>query len=260
MADQNTVSDDFDRIADGDDMRDYDEECERIREQNAGYLELFQRTLKQQGLADKIINRHVGNVDFFLNEYLLYNDANEMESGCSDVGGFLGDYFIQKCTWSSPVAIEENAASIKRFYQCMRDNDLVSEASYEELAQTIEEDMGEWQAACTAFDTQNNSWLLDDLDDFDETMPSSTDSADLTTREDIIQLLTLALMYLNSKKNSADAEGETQKSTEWDAIESLRTDGLIGDAEGTAPLTLTGAGIVQAETFLYLLGLGHLVK
>lgn len=259
MADQNTASDEFNRIADEDDMRDCDEECERIREQNAGYLELFQRALKQQGLADKAINRHVGNVDFFLNEYLLYDDANEMESGCSDVGGFLGDYFIRKCTWSSPIAIEENAASIKRFYQCMRDNDLISEASYEELVQTIEEDMGEWQAACTAFDAQDNRWAFDDLDDFDEAMPDSAAPADLTTREDIIQLLTLALMYLNSKKD-ADAKGETQESTKWDAIESLRADGLIGGADGTASLTLTSAGIVQAETFLYVLGLSHLVK
>ena len=276
MANQSTIPEDLDRFADEDDaMRDYDAECERIREKNAEYLALFERALKQQGLADNAIHRHVGNVDFFLNDYLLYDDANEMESGCSDVGGFLGDFFIRKCTWSSPTAIKENAASIKAFYQCMRDNDLISESSYEELAQTIEEDMDEWQAACSAFDGKGADLAFlgdeDDMafyDDFDAEPSTGGLAAATTTREDIIQLFTLALMYLNSKGADADAQGkaregragESAKPAEWDALEALRADGLIADENGAASLALTDAGVVQAETFLYVLGLGHLLN
>ena len=82
----------------------------------------------------------------------------------------------------------------------MRDNDLISESSYEELVQTIEEDMDEWQAACSAFISKGTDPAFlgdeDDMafyDDFDAEPSTGGPAAATTTREDIIQLFTLAL-------------------------------------------------------------------
>lgn len=63
---------------------DYDEylnKCESIRETNNQLLNLFAEDLSESGLTNKTINRHISNVDFYINEYLLREDALAMESG-----------------------------------------------------------------------------------------------------------------------------------------------------------------------------------
>lgn len=63
---------------------DYDEylnKCEDIREINNQLLNLFAEDLAESGLTDKTIRRHISNVDFYINEFLLYEDALTMESG-----------------------------------------------------------------------------------------------------------------------------------------------------------------------------------
>lgn len=98
---------------------EYKRACERIREDNTVYLEIFRKSLVGAGLSVKTITRHVDNVDFYLNVYLLAHDASPMPEGVDSVGPFLGDWFIRKCTWSSPTSIKQYAASLKKFYQCM---------------------------------------------------------------------------------------------------------------------------------------------
>ena len=42
------------------------------------------------GLTEKTINNHLANIDFYVNEYLLYYDATEVKDGAHSVGEFLG--------------------------------------------------------------------------------------------------------------------------------------------------------------------------
>ena len=275
MPDQNAAFFDLGSAVNDEDesLLDYDEECERVRKQNAVYLEMFERSMREQGLAESTVHRHLGNAEFYLNDYLLYYDVNDMEFGCFDVGGFLGDFFIRKCTWSSPATIKENATSIRKFYQCMRDNGLVSSDDYAELAQTIEEDMGEWLAAFAAFNDQDDSSFFDDLDglddfDFDELddgLSENPPSAAAPTREEIVNLFTLALFYLTSwEERVGGKEGPLErrawKSADWDALDALRESGLIHCTNKAKSVTLTEDGIAQARRFISVLGLGHLLK
>lgn len=49
---------------------DYDEylnKCESIRETNNQLLNLFAEDLSESGLTNKTINRHISNVDFYVN-------------------------------------------------------------------------------------------------------------------------------------------------------------------------------------------------
>ncbi len=84
-----------------------------------------------------------------------------MEDGVSELGGFLGDWFIRKCMWSTESTVRSTAASIKKFYQCMLELNHISEDDYKFVADTIKEDLPDWVKNVNKY----NSF---DEDDFEE--------------------------------------------------------------------------------------------
>ena len=65
----------------------YEKKCEEIRRANAELLELFEKDLS--GLSPKTINRHLANVDLYINDYLLRLDALTMEHGIENIDDFI---------------------------------------------------------------------------------------------------------------------------------------------------------------------------
>ena len=127
-------------------------ECERIREINNDLLEVFRSDLEAAGLTEKTIDRHVSNVDFYINEYLLWEDALPMDDGMGgEIGMFLGYFFIRKCMWSTPASIKSNAASFKKFYKCMMEHGKVEKSDYEDMCKYIKERLPKWQADCAQY-------------------------------------------------------------------------------------------------------------
>lgn len=63
------------------DYEEYECECERVKEENKPYLEMFEASLEEAGLSNKTIRRHVTNIDFYLNVYLLRYDVHRMPEG-----------------------------------------------------------------------------------------------------------------------------------------------------------------------------------
>ena len=61
------------------DFEKFEKQCDEIREINTKYIEGFVDELSKKGFVDKIIKRHYGNVDFYLNDFLLREDALTME-------------------------------------------------------------------------------------------------------------------------------------------------------------------------------------
>ena len=99
---------------------DYDQylkECKKIKERNYLLLDLFKDDLIQSGLKDKTISRHLSNVEFYINEFLLYMDAYPMEEGLNMLDDYLGNFYIRKCLWSTPGNIKSTATSIKKFFE-----------------------------------------------------------------------------------------------------------------------------------------------
>lgn len=127
-----------------DDYGKYEENCEKIRKSNQLLLNEFETWLETSGLTKKTINNHSNNIDFYINEYLLYEDANEPQAGVDSVNMFLGYWFIKKAMWSSQAAIRSNATSLKKFYTFMHESDLISAEDLKELKNTIKENMPEW--------------------------------------------------------------------------------------------------------------------
>lgn len=135
-----------------DSYEEYEKECVRIREENSRLLDDFEAWLAEKGLTQKTIIKHSLNVDFYINNFLLYEEAIDAADGIVKIGEFLGFWFIKKALWSSKAHIKSNAASLKKFYQFMLENGKISGEDYEELKETIKEDMQEWLDTMDRYD------------------------------------------------------------------------------------------------------------
>lgn len=124
------------------------------RKENNKLLDIFEEELRCAGLKQNTIKRHIINVDFYINTFLLREEPLEIKSGCGIMlEDFLGYFFIRKCMWSTPATIKTTAASIKKFYKCMLANGYIGKAEYEELCNTIKENMEEWQEDCERYNS-----------------------------------------------------------------------------------------------------------
>lgn len=134
-------------------MKTYDEIVESIHKRNENLIYNFQGWLKRGGLGEKSISKHVDNISFFLNEFVIYQDISEddekitlcnAEDGIALVDEFLGYWFIKKAMWSSESSIKSNITSIKKFYTFMQSLGLISKDGLKVLNKEIKESKQEW--------------------------------------------------------------------------------------------------------------------
>ena len=118
----------------------YERDCEEIREENAELMKDFSAWLRENGVSDATARRHLGNIDPYVNHYLLEEEAIRAADGCSDAGAYLGFWFIRKVS-ATPSAIRSNAASLKKFYAFMVERDLVEPAELADLTKQIRNGM-----------------------------------------------------------------------------------------------------------------------
>ncbi|MDD2466053.1 MAG: hypothetical protein PHI97_18805 [Desulfobulbus sp.] len=130
----------------------YENDCKKIREVNTQLLNAFALFLKDSGASEKTINNHVSNIDFYINEYLLYEDAIEAKDGANAVGMFLGYWFIKKAMWASRSSIKSYATSLKKFYTFLHKNGMIEKDDLDALKETIKQDMPEWLATLDRYD------------------------------------------------------------------------------------------------------------
>ena len=135
-----------------DDYAQYELDCERIKETNETLLADFENWLEKSNLSDKTINKHVENVDFYINEFLLYEDAIEAQDGVGSLDMYLGYWFIKKAMWASKAAIKSNAASLKKFYTFLYERGMVSKEDLDDLKETIKIEMPEWLDTVDRYD------------------------------------------------------------------------------------------------------------
>lgn len=144
-----------------DDYEIYERKCKKIKKDNKKLLDDFGLWLRQKDLTEKTINKHWGNIDFYINDFLLEEDAVEAQDGVYEVGMFLGDWFIRKAMWASVASIKENAASLTKFYTFMFEKELVEQEMLDDLNDTIKEGLPEWTATLERYDDDS----IEDIDD-----------------------------------------------------------------------------------------------
>jgi len=130
----------------------YEKDCKKIRKENVRILTDFEKWLSDKKMSEKTINKHCSNVDFYINDFLLYEDSTEAADGASEIGMFLGYWFIRKAMWANKTAVKENAASLKKFYQFMYESGEISKDALEDLKETIKDYMPEWLATMERYD------------------------------------------------------------------------------------------------------------
>ena len=125
----------------------------RNRKINTKYIEGFVDELSKKGFVDKTIKNHYFNVDFYLNDFLLREEALTMENGCKDeyLSDFFGYFFIRRCMWSTPDTVKSTIASLKKFYR-------LSKEDYEEFTDTIRVNKEYWIDCCSEYNDGISEW------------------------------------------------------------------------------------------------------
>jgi len=126
-----------------------------IKEHNSNILEKFEDHLKKQKLSSKTIEKHLFNIDFYINDFLLYYDPIPAKDGITMVNSFLGDWFIRKAMWASVNTINQNATSLKKFYSFMYQEGEVLPEDVMQLNEDIKESKNEWIEKIKKYDDPN---------------------------------------------------------------------------------------------------------
>ena len=138
-----------------DEYEKWEIDCKRIKEQNINLLNEFVNWLEKTGIKEPTIDKHYGNVKFYINEFLLYEDATPAKEGSPRIGMFLGYWFIRKAMWANKSGIKQNASSLKKFYQFMLKKGEIDDEDFTELKQTIKEEMPQWLSRMERYDDPN---------------------------------------------------------------------------------------------------------
>jgi site-specific recombinase XerD len=136
-----------------DSYQEYELACQQEKERNSQLLEQFATWLKAKQLTQKTIDNHLTNVDFYINEFLLYESPiTEAEEGITMLDMYFGYWFIKKAMWASASSMKSNAASLKKFYSFLHEQGLISKEALTDLKETIKENMSEWLATLSRYD------------------------------------------------------------------------------------------------------------
>lgn len=135
-----------------DDYEEYEKQCKLVQAQNQQLLNEFEAWLAKDKLSKKTIDNHCSNIDFYINEYLLYYEVQIPAQGVNEIGSFLGDWFIRKTMWASASSIKSNAASFKKFYSFLHERGEISLEALQGLHDNIKENLPEWLATLKRYE------------------------------------------------------------------------------------------------------------
>ena len=133
----------------------YESECKKIRKENRKLLNGFSQYLASRKLSKKTIDKHVSNIEFYINEFLLYEEPLKANEGVNRLDYFLGYWFIRKAMWASVSSIKENITSLKHFYTFMYEIGEIDKEELVEMKEEIKESKDEWLETIRRYDDPN---------------------------------------------------------------------------------------------------------
>ncbi len=149
---------DMDEEFEEEDEIELTEDEQKLEKENNAYLKIFKNSM--QKLKKSTIEQHLDNMDLYLNQFLLYRNGLSFREGPQEIDSFMRNFYITRCMWSTPSNIKTTAASIKKFYKLMADRGEIEKQVYQELVNTIKEEMEEWQEECRSYfeDDDEDDW------------------------------------------------------------------------------------------------------
>ena len=112
---------------------EYERNCSAIREENVTLLDGFETWMTSNGLSGATAKKHRENIDFYINEYLLYDSQKHASEGVDEVGMFLGYWFIRKAMWANVASPRTNSTSLKKVYDFMLEHGEVEPEEVKEM-------------------------------------------------------------------------------------------------------------------------------
>jgi len=137
----------------------YEKDCRSIRASNEKLLNKFENYLQGKDLSPKTVKNHLDNIDFYINEFLLYYDANLPQEGIFKIDSFLGNWFPQKAMWANPSSVKSYIASFKKFYSWMVEQRLNTAEDLQEMKEWIKEDKDGWIEEVTYDEDDSDLYL-----------------------------------------------------------------------------------------------------
>jgi len=123
---------------------DWEYKVNKAKKENYKLLEGFKTWLSDKGLKSKTILAHEGNIDFFINEFLLYYDVILPEDGVGHIGSFLSDFFVRKAMWANVSSLKQNITSLKKFYTYLNESKRIDDKKLRYLNFYIKEEKDYW--------------------------------------------------------------------------------------------------------------------
>lgn len=118
--------------------------CAIICEEYTEYLRLFEADL--HSLSPKTIKRHLQNMDFFLNTYLLFDEAHplRMQDGVNSIDDFIG-YFLEEKTYFADSTKRSFVTSLRKFYKSMVTHGKITPEQYEDVVESLRDGGAEYK-------------------------------------------------------------------------------------------------------------------
>lgn len=125
-------------------MDDVDAVMKQMRTQNEEILQEFETYLKKSGIAPKTISKHLDNIDFYINYYLLYDEFASPDKGHYRLDDFFSYFFPRKAMWSSANSVKANVTSLKKFYKYLNELSFITNDEFKEMIVVIKEEKQHW--------------------------------------------------------------------------------------------------------------------
>lgn len=113
-------------------------------ERNKKFIDIFNNSLKQQGLSNKTIKIHMSNIELYLNDYLNHGNIIKMEDGYNQIVSFIGIWAIREGIITYKYYLNDYCSTFKNFYKCMLDNNFIKKEDYKEVVESIKNNKEDW--------------------------------------------------------------------------------------------------------------------
>ena len=127
-------------------MDDVNAVTQKITSQNEKVLQEFESYLQKSGITSKTISKHLDNIDFYINTYLLYDEFDSPDKGHYRLDDFFSYFFPRKAMWSSSNSVKENITSLKKFYKYLNELSLITDEEFKEMTNVIKAEKENWMS------------------------------------------------------------------------------------------------------------------